>query len=91
MPWAGTHIRRFRLLKSRSGPGDRLLFYTDGVNERFNEQQELYGTSRLLRQLETADTDDPATILEGIVDDLSRFAGTRPADDDQAMLVIVAE
>ena len=30
-------------------------------------------------------------ILEGIVDDLARFAGSRPADDDQAMLLIVAE
>ena len=72
-------------------PGDRLLFYTDGVNERFNEQQQLYGTMRLLRQLETVDTDDPAKILDGIVDDLARFAGDRPADDDQAMLLLVAD
>lgn len=75
----------------RLEPGDRLLFYTDGVTERFNEQNELYGTIRLLRQLETADTADPAKILEGIVADLARFAGDRPADDDQAMLLIVAE
>ena len=72
-------------------PGDRLLFYTDGVNERFNEQQQLYGTMRLLRQLETVNTDDPAKILDGIVDDLARFAGDRPADDDQAMLLLVAD
>jgi phosphoserine phosphatase RsbU/P len=72
-------------------PGDRLLFYTDGVSERFSERQELYGTMRLLRQLETIDTDDPAKILDGIVDDLTRFAGDRPADDDQAMLLLVAE
>jgi sigma-B regulation protein RsbU (phosphoserine phosphatase) len=72
-------------------PGDRLLFYTDGVSERFSERQELYGTMRLLRQLETIDTDDPAKILDGIVDDLARFAGDRPADDDQAMLLLVAE
>jgi phosphoserine phosphatase RsbU/P len=72
-------------------PGDRLLFYTDGVNERFSEQQELYGTTRLLQQMETVDTDDPAKILDGIVDDLAQFAGDRPADDDQAMLLLVAE
>jgi phosphoserine phosphatase RsbU/P len=71
--------------------GDRLLFYTDGVTERFSEQLELYGTSRLLQQLEKDDSDDPARILEGIVDDLARFAGDRPADDDQAMLLVVAE
>ena len=72
-------------------PGDRLLFYTDGVTERFSEKLEPYGDERLLQQLETADSDEPATILKGIIDDLSRFAGTRPADDDQAMLMIVVE
>ena len=72
-------------------PGDRLLFYTDGITERFSEQMELYGSKRLLQHLESAETAAPATILEGIIDDLSRFAGARPADDDQAMLIIVVE
>ena len=72
-------------------PGDRLLFYTDGLTERFSERLEPYGSTRLLRQLEQADADDPATKLDGIVADLTRFAGVRPADDDQAMLVLIAE
>ncbi len=72
-------------------PGDRLLFYTDGVTDRFNEKREPYGTNRLLQQFGAADADDPAGILKGIIDDLSRFAGTRPADDDQAMLMMVVE
>ena len=72
-------------------PGDRLLLYTDGVSELFNEAEEPYGEKRLLRQIEAADTDDPISILVGIVDDLARFAGNRPVDDDRAMLMIVAE
>ncbi len=72
-------------------PGDRLLFYTDGITERFSEQMELYGSKRLLQHLESPETAAPATIIEGIIDDLSRFAGARPADDDQAMLIIVVE
>ena len=72
-------------------PGDRLLFYTDGVTERFSEKREPYGINRLLQQFGTADAGDPAGILQGIIDDLSRFAGTRPADDDQAMLMMVVE
>jgi phosphoserine phosphatase RsbU/P len=72
-------------------PGDRLLFYTDGVTDRFSEKRESYGTSRLLQQFGTADADDPADILKRIIDDLSLFAGHRPADDDQAMLMMVVE
>jgi len=72
-------------------PGDRLLFYTDGVADRFNEKRESYGIDRLLQQIETAGADEPAVILKGIIVDLYRFAGTRPADDDQAMLMIAVE
>jgi phosphoserine phosphatase RsbU/P len=71
--------------------GDRLLFYTDGVIDRFSENDERYGTNRLLRQFGSADTEDPSAILTGIIDDLSRFAGTNPANDDQTMLVFVVE
>ena len=70
---------------------DRLLFYTDGITERFNETQEPYGIDRLLQHFGTTDTDDPATTLKMIIDDLSRFAGHRPADDDQAMLMMVVQ
>jgi sigma-B regulation protein RsbU (phosphoserine phosphatase) len=72
-------------------PGDRLLFYTDGITERFNEKRELYGTNRLLRQFESTDTADLSGTLERIIDDLSQFAGPRPADDDMAMLLMVVE
>ncbi len=71
-------------------PGDRLLFYTDGVTERFSERLEPYGSARLLRQLAQAGPEQPAAILDGIVADLARFAGVRPADDDQAMLLLIA-
>ncbi len=72
-------------------PGDRLLFYTDGITERFNDEREIYGTDRLLSQFGSTDTDDLSDILERIMSDLSRFAGPRPADDDMAMLMMVVE
>jgi sigma-B regulation protein RsbU (phosphoserine phosphatase) len=72
-------------------PGDRLLFYTDGITERFNDQREIYGINRLLQQVGSTDTDELPDILARIMDDLSRFAGPRPADDDMAMLMMVVE
>lgn len=72
-------------------PGDRLLFYTDGVTDRFSETEESYGTNRLLQQFGSAFPDKPEAILKGIIQDLARFSGGRPADDDQAMLVMIVE
>ena len=73
----------------RLDAGDRLLLYTDGVSERFNPHGRLYGEERLLRQVERSNgLDDPERLLKGIVQDLEDFADGRPADDDQALLLV---
>ncbi|MDY0221892.1 MAG: SpoIIE family protein phosphatase [Desulfobacterium sp.] len=71
--------------------GDRILFYTDGVTDRFNTSRERYGTNRLLLQFTNASSDDPKLILKEIIDDISQFAGDWPADDDQAMVIMVVD
>ena len=68
-------------------PGDRMQIYTDGLTERFNEPGEAYGEQRLLQQLGTDVGDDPQEVLAAIIDDVQRFAGAHPADDDQALLL----
>ena len=72
-------------------PGDRLLFYTDGVTERFNPGDEPYGEERLCRMMERPHVDNPRALLNSIIQDLADFAGERPADDDQAMLLVICE
>jgi sigma-B regulation protein RsbU (phosphoserine phosphatase) len=71
--------------------GDRLLFYTDGLTERFNPEGEMYGLERLRRQLSKDHGDNPREILDAIVADAERFAKGLPADDDQALLLCVVE
>jgi sigma-B regulation protein RsbU (phosphoserine phosphatase) len=68
-------------------PGDVLLAYTDGLTERFSADEVIYGEARLLAVLEAHAGGAPDNLCRAVVDDLTRFAGGRPADDDQAFIV----
>lgn len=72
-------------------PGDRVLFYTDGVTDRIDPTGNFYGSGRLLTHFAATDAIDPTDILNGIVEDLERFAGGRPPEDDQAMFLMTAD
>ena len=77
--------------ETRLGSGDRLLLYTDGVTERFDMEGNAYGENRLLGGLAADAVDNPRLILDGIIEDVQRFAGSRPPDDDQALVLGVLE
>ncbi len=68
-------------------PGDRLILYTDGISERFNQKDKPYKKDRLLHKLDDIRSNDPQKILESIMEDVDRFAAGRPADDDMAIIV----
>ncbi len=71
--------------------GDRFLIYTDGLTERFDMGEKTYGEDRLLRLLATDSADDPQGVIAAIMADVVQFAGERPADDDQALLLGIVE
>lgn len=66
--------------------GDRLLFYTDGVSERFNTDRQPYGEDRICGRMEHPAA-GPAELVATLMQDLEAFAGGRPADDDQTLLL----
>jgi serine phosphatase RsbU (regulator of sigma subunit) len=67
--------------------GDRLLFYTDGVIECFNPENQPYGEDRLRHQLARPEAIDPQEVVDAIVRDMEEFARGYPLGDDQALLV----
>ena len=71
--------------------GDRFLVYTDGLTERFNMEENTYGEERLLSLLATDSTNDPQVVIAAIMADVEQFAGKRPADDDQALLLGIVQ
>jgi sigma-B regulation protein RsbU (phosphoserine phosphatase) len=66
--------------------GDVIVAYTDGLTERFSADEKLYGEARLLEVIRGAAAGSPFSLREAVVDDLTRFAAGRPADDDQAFI-----
>ena len=72
-------------------PGDRILMYTDGITERFSSDGETYAEERLLHQLACDGNPRPRELLAAIMKDVNDFAGERPADDDQALLLGIVQ
>ena len=69
-------------------PGDRVLFYTDGVTERIDRQGHMYDFPRLAAVLSEAVTMPPARMIEQVVDDLERFADGQEPEDDVTLVAI---
>ena len=72
-------------------PGDRFLLYTDGICERFNASGEVYGEARVVESLRKVSGPEAQHIVDGIMRAVDGFAGDRPADDDQALVLGVVE
>lgn len=77
-------------------PGDGLFFYTDGVTEAINTQQELFGQDRLenvMRKVnDVRPTDHPLTaqaVVDSTIEAVDAFAGDEPQFDDITMLSVV--
>ncbi len=69
-------------------PGDLLVFYTDGVTEALNPDEEEFGVQRL-REVVAARADASAQqILENIVDAVDAFAGDASSSDDLTLVVV---
>jgi sigma-B regulation protein RsbU (phosphoserine phosphatase) len=69
-------------------PGDRLAIYTDGIDEAFNEQAEMFGFDRFNNCLAQA---GEATIAEAGLDifkAIDRHAGATPQSDDITLMLL---
>ena len=67
-------------------PGDKLFLYTDGVPEAINENEEQYGTDRMLAALNTVMDEPMENTLFAVRNDMSSFVGEADQFDDITML-----
>lgn len=66
----------------RLQPGDTVFFYTDGIPEAINENEEEFGMERLCASLESIKEHDARHITEHILSAVKEFAGDVPQFDD---------
>jgi hypothetical protein len=69
---------------------DLLIFYSDGITEAMNEQQEEYGEERLLNAAQITDGMGAEESLNAVFASVSGFLGTTPPQDDQTLVVVRA-
>jgi phosphoserine phosphatase RsbU/P len=71
-----------------AAPGDRLVFYTDGITEARNPEGEEYGEDRLTAAAVEARTRPIEEMKDALLTDVNTFTGGKFEDD--ATLIVVA-
>lgn len=79
---------KFRQNEFDLEPGDIIYLYTDGVAEATNSNEELYGTDRMLEDLDKTKNTSSEDILEAMKKSVDDFTGEAPQFDDITMLCL---
>jgi len=69
-------------------PGDRLVFYTDGVTERHAPDESLFDLARVMDVLARDGHEDVATMVGDLVREVDTFGGETEPEDDQTVLAV---
>jgi sigma-B regulation protein RsbU (phosphoserine phosphatase) len=81
----GTHLEDHTLAL---GPGDCLIFYTDGITEAFSPENDIYDSARLQATIQTADASSAQAMLDAIINSVIAFADGAAISDDRTIMVL---
>jgi sigma-B regulation protein RsbU (phosphoserine phosphatase) len=73
------------------GPGDKVIFYTDGIVEAMNKQEEMYGFERLHEVAKSSPAETAEDLMNDIIRSVSDFTGAAPQHDDLTIIVVSAD
>jgi len=71
--------------------GDKIVFYTDGIVEAMNEQEEMFGFERLLEVVQSAKSTSAESLLNEILERVNDFVGRAHQHDDLTVIVVSVE
>jgi sigma-B regulation protein RsbU (phosphoserine phosphatase) len=69
-------------------PGDRLIYYSDGFIEAFNDAEELYGFERFEASIRQHIREPVETMLEMMLANVRSYCGDVPPVDDMTLVII---
>ncbi|GAB4402405.1 MAG: hypothetical protein OHK0039_00360 [Bacteroidia bacterium] len=69
-------------------PGDVLFMFTDGVVEQANQQEEMFGSERIIAELSKIREVSAREMVEALRDKLTAFAGSSKLTDDMTLLAV---
>ena len=69
-------------------PGDTVIFYTDGVTEAMNGEEEQFGLDPLSEFFQANPPQDPEQATAAVFEAVNSFAGDTPQSDDITCLVL---
>jgi sigma-B regulation protein RsbU (phosphoserine phosphatase) len=72
-------------------PGDKVIFYTDGIVEAMNDQEEMFGFERLLKIAQGAGAKTSDELLKEILARVDEFVGGASQHDDLTVIVVGVE
>ncbi|TEU10827.1 MAG: PAS domain S-box protein [Anaerolineales bacterium] len=83
--YADASIREERLALR---PGDALVFYSDGITEAANPQDELFGLNRLMATVSDHVRRPASDLAQAIVEAVETFRAGAPLSDDLTLIVL---
>jgi sigma-B regulation protein RsbU (phosphoserine phosphatase) len=69
-------------------PGDRVVFYTDGIVEAMNTKEEMYGFERLQEVIKSSRADTAGELMIEIKESVHDFTGDALQHDDITVIVV---
>lgn len=79
----------YQAIQLKLEPGDRLVFYSDGVVEAQNINRDFYDDDQFAQQIEHASPDrTPANLIADLVADVKSFIGNARRTDDVTLVIL---
>ncbi|MCH7516114.1 MAG: SpoIIE family protein phosphatase [Bacteroidetes bacterium] len=69
-------------------PGQTFAFFTDGITEAMNEQQDMFGEDKLSSILKSKSFQRSTEIMDEIWSSINTFRGTAEVNDDMTMVIV---